>query len=98
MRNNKVIILVEIPVSAEHVDAVIALSDATLGPTLAEPGCEIFYQTRKKDEPNTLVFFEVFKSKEALDLHMQAPYTKSFFAGVEGKLAGKPVNIILHQL
>jgi quinol monooxygenase YgiN len=98
MRNNKVIVLAEIPVRAEHVDAVIALSDAALEPTLAEPGCEIFYQTRKKDEPNTLVFFEVFKSKEALDVHMQAAYTKNFFTGVEGKLAGKPVSTVLQQL
>jgi len=98
MNITKIIILAEIPVKAEYVDTVIALSNATLGPTLAEPGCEFFYQTRKKDEPNTLVFFEVFQSKEALDLHMEAAYTKSFFAGVQGKLAGKPVSNILQQL
>lgn len=98
MSQFKIIVLAEITVKPEYLEEVKALSAATLKPTLEEPGCETFYQTVKADDPNTLVFFEVFLSQEALDYHMEANYTKTFFAGVDGKVAGKPVTTILQQL
>ncbi|MCX2574055.1 putative quinol monooxygenase [Pedobacter sandarakinus] len=98
MANSKVIVLAEVPVLPEFLEAVKACSAATLIPTLKEAGCEVFYQTVKNDDPNTLIFFEVFTSKAALDFHMEADYTKEFFANVQGKLAGKPVSTILSEL
>ena len=65
MSHLKFILLVEVPVKAEFLDEVKALCAATLIPTLAEPGCLAFYQTGKQDDPTTLVFFEVFASREA---------------------------------
>ncbi|ACU59559.1 nitroreductase [Chitinophaga pinensis DSM 2588] len=61
-------------------------------------GVEVFYQTVKQDDPNTLVFFEVFKSQQALKDHLAADYTQAFFAGVKDKLAGKPASKILKEL
>jgi quinol monooxygenase YgiN len=98
MANEKVIVLAEIPVKPEHLERVKALSAATLVPTLEEAGVEVFYQTVKQDDPNTLVFFEVFKSQQALDDHLAADYTQAFFAGVKDKVAGKPVSTILKEL
>lgn len=98
MSHSKIIIHAEIPVKPEFLEEVKALSAATLKPTLEEAGCEVFYQTVKADEPNTLVFFEVFSSQDALDLHMEADYTKVFFAGVKDKLSAKPISTILRQL
>ena len=98
MSSSKYIILAEVPVKPEYLEEVKVLSSVTLKPTLEEPGCEAFYQTIKMDDLNTLVFFEVFTSKEAFDLHMEADYTKAFFAGVKDKVSGKPVSIILQQL
>lgn len=98
MENSKVILLAEVPVLPAFLEEIKALSAATLKPALEEAGCEVFYQTSKKDDPNTLVFFEVFASQDALDLHMQAAYTNTFFAGVQGKLAGKPVTTYLKNL
>jgi quinol monooxygenase YgiN len=98
MSNSKIIILAEIPVKPEYLEEVTVLSAAALKPTLEEPGCEAFYQTAKAGDPNTLVFFEVFTSQEALDLHMEASYTKTFFEGVQGKVAGKPVSTILTEI
>ncbi|GAB3796543.1 hypothetical protein GCM10028819_14330 [Spirosoma humi] len=92
------IILAQVPVKADCLDDVKALCHATLEPTLLEPGCDVFYQTVKEDDPTTLVFFEVFASKEAFDQHMEASYTKAFFAGLQGKLAGKPVSTRLQVL
>lgn len=98
MKNSKIIILAELPVKPEYLEEVKSFSAATLKPTLEEPGCEVFYQTTKADEPDTLVFFEVFASQEALDLHLSADYTKAFFAGIQDKAAGKPKSTILQQL
>jgi len=97
MENSKIIVLAEATILPQFIQEIQALSAAILAPTLQEAGCEAFYQTWKKDDPNTLVFFEVFTSQEALDLHMQADYTKAFFAGLNGKVSGKPVTTMLQQ-
>jgi len=98
MANSKVIVLAEVPVLPQYLEEVKAISAESLIPTLKEVGCEVFYQTFKKEDPNTLIFFEVFTSKAALDLHIEAEYTKKFFIGLKDKLAGKPVSTILSEL
>lgn len=98
MGNSKVIVLAEVSILPQFLKEVKVLSAATLVPTRKEPGCEVFYQTSKKDDPDTLVFFEVFDSQHALDLHMQADYTKAFFAGIQGKVSGIPSTTLLHEL
>lgn len=94
----RIIIQAEIFVKPEYLDEVKAMSAATLKPTLAEPGCEVFYQTAKTTDKNTLVFFEVFVSQDAHNLHLNAEYSKAFFDGLKGKLAGDPIITILKQL
>jgi len=98
MSHSKIILLVEVPVKADSLEAVKSLCARTLVPTLAEPGCEAFYQTSKPDDPTILMFFEVFASQEAFDRHMEAPYTKAFFADIQDKLTGKPVSTPLYSL
>lgn len=98
MNQSKIILLVEVPVKADSLEDVKALCARTLVPTLAEPGCEAFYQTSKPDDPTTLIFFEVFVSQQALDQHLEAPYTKAFFADIQDKLAGKPRSTTLRRL
>jgi len=98
MDNSKVIILAEVSIVPEYLEEVKASAAATLTLTLQEPGCEAFYQSSKKDDPNALVFFEVFTSKAAFDFHMEMEYTKAFFASIQSKTTGKPMTTILSQL
>lgn len=98
MSNSKFIILAEVSIKQEYLEEVKALCALTLEPTLKEPGCEVFYQTSKAEDPSTLVFFEVFSSRQASDLHLEAPYTKAFFEGIKDKVAGKPVTTVLKAL
>jgi quinol monooxygenase YgiN len=98
MENQKMIIMAEISILPEFLEEVKTLSAATLAPTLLESGCEVFYQTAKHNDPYSLVFFEVFKSQVAYDNHLEAQYTKKFFTGLQGKLAGKPVITNLDTL
>ncbi len=76
MPTNKVILLVQATVKPEHRDLIVAAANENLPQTLAEAGVESFYQTVQQDDPDTVVFFEVFKSETAHDLHMQQEYTK----------------------
>lgn len=98
METQKFMLLAEVTVLPEYLAEITALAKATLIPTLEEPGCEIFVQTAKQDDPNTLIFFEVFSSEAANQLHLDQPYTQAFFASVQGKLAKKPTMTLLHQL
>lgn len=98
MNGEKVIVLAKIPVKHEFLEEVKALCATTLKPTLEETGCEAFYQVFQKDEPDTLVFFEIFTSKQALDFHLEAAYTKAFFNEIRDKLSGKPESYILAEL
>ena len=82
----------------EHYEELVALSAATLEKTLKEPGCIALYQTSKQSDPWTLIFFEVFRTEADHQIHLEAEYTKAFFAGVEGKLAGTPKMTRLQEL
>jgi len=98
MPSGKVILLVEANVKAEHRDAVFTAAAEGLGFALAEDGIDIFYQTRREDDPNALVFFEVYASVEAYESHMQKEHTKKFFQEIEGKLLSPPAMTRLVEL
>jgi quinol monooxygenase YgiN len=90
MSENKVILLVEATVKPEHRDRIVAAANENLPLTVAEPGVEVFYQAVRRDDPNRLVFFEVFRSEAAHDLYMQQEYTQKIFKALEGRLAAPP--------
>jgi quinol monooxygenase YgiN len=97
MENQKVIVLAELTVKPEFLDEVIILSRENINSSLTEPGCEVFIMTAKKAEPYTLVFFEIWTSQDALQIHMEESYTKTFFAKVPPKLVKEPVLQFLEQ-
>jgi quinol monooxygenase YgiN len=90
MEDQKVIVLAELTVQPQFIDEAIALSRENINLSLQEPGCETFIMTSKKDDPNVLVFFEIWASQEALQWHMERPYAKDFFNKIPEKLAKKP--------
>ena len=98
MRNDKLILLIQAKVLPEHRAELLQALRETLPLTRAETGVELLYPTTRKDDPNTLVFFEVFSSQDAHDFHMQQEYTKRFFATIQGGLVGEPVITNLSEL
>ncbi|WP_396272855.1 putative quinol monooxygenase [Granulicella arctica] len=98
MPAHKVVLLVEAKIKPEHRELILAVAADNLPLTRAEPGVEAFYQTARQDDPNTLVFFEVFESESAHDLHMQEEYTKKVFQTLEGRLSAPPVVTRLIEL
>ncbi|HEY9045371.1 MAG TPA: putative quinol monooxygenase [Ohtaekwangia sp.] len=87
----KIVVLAELTVQPSLLEEAIAITLANQGPSLKEPGCEVFTITSKKDDPYTLVFFEVWSSQKALDEHMQTSYAKEFFEKIPAVLEKPPM-------
>jgi quinol monooxygenase YgiN len=98
MPDEKLIFLIQAKVLPDHRAELLQALRETLPLTRAEAGVELLYPTARKDDPNTLVFFEVFSSQGAHDFPMQQECTKRLFAAFEGGLAGEPVVTHLSEL
>lgn len=61
-------------------EELAAALHALVAATVREPGCDLFRIMRVRDQPGLFVLWEQFADQAALDAHMQAPYTKAFFA------------------
>jgi quinol monooxygenase YgiN len=90
MQPEKFILLVQAHVKPECREEVLNAARANFPHTLAEPGCEAFFQTTAADNLNELVFFEVFSSVAAHEVHLTQDYAEAFFAALEGKLISPP--------
>jgi quinol monooxygenase YgiN len=81
--------LPERPVPGYRDEVLRAVRENKL-PTRADKGVEAYYQTARKDDPNTLLFFAVFSS--------QQEHAKRTYAAFQGKLAQEPVLTELVEL
>ena len=98
MTNEKVIMLIEAKIQPQRRAALAEAVGQYLPLVRAEPGVEAFYVTWRKDDPNTLVFYEVYKSQAAQDFHLQQDFTKTFLATLTGAQAGDRVRTKLVEL
>jgi quinol monooxygenase YgiN len=94
----KIYLLAESTVLPGFLEEVRAIFKEALIPTLQEAGCEAMYETGRTDDPHKLVFFEVFSSAAAHELHLAQDYTKRMFASLEGKMSGAPTFTRLNAL
>jgi quinol monooxygenase YgiN len=98
MEDKKIYLLAELTIRPGFLEEVKAILKEALIPTLQEPGCEALYETGRKDDPQKLVFFEVFSSAAAHEFHLEQDYTKRLFASLEGKMSGVPIMTKLNAL
>lgn len=98
MTNEKVIMLIEAKIQPQRRAEIVEAVRQYVPLVRAEPGVEAFYVSTRKDDPNTLVFYEVYKSQAAQDSHLQQDFTKKFLATLKSAQAGDRVRTNLLEV
>lgn len=96
--NEKVIMLIEAKIDPQHREELLDAARQYLPLVRGEAGVEAFYIAARKDDPDTLVFYEVYKSQAAQDFHLQQDFTKKFLATLKSKQVGDRVRTNLVEL
>ena len=98
MTDEKVIMLIEAKIQPQRRAELIEALREYLPLVRAEPGVEAFYVTARKDDPNTFVFYEIYKTQAAQDFHLQQDFTKKFLATLKSAQAADRVRTNLVEL
>src|SRR5580698_1569992 len=98
MTNEKVIMLIEAKIQPQRRAEIVEAVRQYLPLVRAEPGVEAFYVTARKDDANTFVFYEIYRSQAAQDFHLQQDFTKKFLATLKNAQVGDRVRTNLVEL
>ena len=98
MTNEKVIMLIEAKIQPQRRAELVEATRQYLPLVRAEASVDAFYVTARKDDPNTFVFYEIYKSQAAQDFHLQQDFTKKFLATLKNAQIGDRVRANLVEL
>ena len=98
MPDEKVVMLIEAKIQPQRRAELIEAAREYLPLVRAETGVEAFYLTTRKDDPNTFVFYEIYRSQQAQDFHLQQDFTKKFLATLKSAQSGDRVRTNLVDL
>ena len=98
MPDQKVIMLIEATIQPPRRAELVQAIRQYLLQVRAEPGVEAFYITARRDDPNTIIFYEVYKSQAAQDFHLQQEFTKNFLATLKSAQASDRARTNLVEL
>jgi quinol monooxygenase YgiN len=62
----------------ERADAFKALFQGYVAASREEPGCLEYHMLQDEQDPSLFIFFEVWASKAALDVHAALPHMTAF--------------------
>ncbi|HKT88339.1 MAG TPA: antibiotic biosynthesis monooxygenase [Candidatus Sulfotelmatobacter sp.] len=96
--NEKLIMLIEAKIQSERRAELMEAVREYLPLVRAEAGVEAFYVAARKDDPNTIVFYEIYRSQAAQDFHLQQEFTKKFLATLKSAQTGDRVRTNLVEL
>ena len=91
MPNTKVIMLIEAKIQPQRRAELIEAAQQYIPLVRVEPGVEAFYISTRQDDPNTFVFYEVYRSQAAQDFHLQQDFVKKFLATLKSAQTGDRV-------
>jgi quinol monooxygenase YgiN len=98
MTNEKVIMLIEAKIHPQRRAELVEAAHQYLPLVRAEPGVEAFYLTVRQDDPNTFVFYEIYRSHAAQDFHLQQDFTRKFLAILKSAQSADRVRTSLVEL
>src|SRR5262249_19129690 len=97
-KNEKMIILIEAKIQTQRRTELVEAASQYLPLMQTEPDVEAFYIAARKDDPNTFIFYETYKSQAAQDFHLQQDFTKKFLATLKSAQVGNRVRTNLVEL
>jgi len=98
MENEKVIMLIEAKIKPERRAELVEAARHYLPQVRAEQGVEAFHISARRDDPDTIVFYEIYQSQAAQDFHLQQDFTKKFLATLKSAQAVDRVRTNLIEL
>src|SRR5262245_10709543 len=90
--NMKVIMLIEAKIQPQRRAELMEAAQQYIPLVRAEPGVEAFYLSTRQDDPNTFIFYEVYRSQAAQDSHLQQEFVKRFLATLKSAQAADRVR------
>jgi quinol monooxygenase YgiN len=90
---SEVIVVAEVRAKAGQADALRAVLLAAVAPSRQEAGNNVYRLHEDKQRPGNFLFYENWKSQEAIDEHMRTPHFKALVAQAEP--LAEPLSITL---
>ncbi|HAA31240.1 MAG TPA: hypothetical protein DCE56_30375 [Cyanobacteria bacterium UBA8553] len=92
-----VVLAARFKIKPEKRNLFLQLAKATLEPTRAEKGVISYSFYEESSVPNSFIYFEEWKSREALAEHLKTPYTQRLLKQFPDMLDGEP-NIRVYDI
>ena len=92
-----VVLAARFKIKPEKRNLFLQLAKATLEPTRAEKGVISYSFYEESSVPNSFIYFEEWKSREALAEHLKTPYTQRLIQQFPDMLDGEP-NIRVYDI
>jgi quinol monooxygenase YgiN len=90
-------VIAKLHIKEDKVDEAVAAIKELVKDVAKEEGTLLYTLNRAKN-PNTLVFMERYKDKDALNAHSATPHFKVFFAKSGALLSGKPEVVFMEEI
>jgi quinol monooxygenase YgiN len=74
----------------ERIKDIVELARSMFSPSRAEAGCITYNFYEDRGAENSFLFFEEWKSQEAIDEHFQTPHFKQFMEKFQDMIQGQP--------
>ncbi len=91
-------VIAKLPIKEDKVDEAVATIKELIQDVAKEDGTLLYTLNRDSKNPNTLVFMERYKDKDALNAHSATPHFKAFFAKSGALLSGKPEVMFMEEI
>ena len=94
MAENEIIVLAKVKAKNGSKDQLADLALSMVEPTRAETGCIKYDLHQSSDDSGAFMFYEIWKSKDALDQHIATPHLQNFLEKTRDILA-EPLDVTI---
>ncbi len=88
MSDSQIALIAKVKAQAGQTEALKAKLTSMIEPTRAEPGCIKYDLHVSNDDEAQFMFYEIWRSKEDLDLHIETPHLQGLLAKMSTLVEG----------